>query len=191
MDTARLVHWIARKRGLLVGIPLVGTMLCFWGETERAAVIWPVGTMLVAAGFCVRVWAQRYIHWHVTGPGILATSGPYALVRNPLYVGNLLLVTGATVLSELVWMIPLMAAWWMAVHSITVRSEESRCTEKFGEPYRQYMAAVPRWFPRLHRRAATGSGAGDVWGPLWKESRCLLIILPYVLKEIVSGWLLF
>src|SRR5262245_7612719 len=72
--------WVARRRGLLLAIPLVFVAVCFWDELEIEALTWPLGTALVLAGYFVRVWAQRYIHWHVLGPGILATCGPYAMV---------------------------------------------------------------------------------------------------------------
>src|SRR4029079_4080633 len=76
------------------------------GETDGAAVM-VGGTLIVIAGQVLRLWGVRPIGTisrpRTTRYGPLMTAGPYAIVRNPLYVGNWLLWTGFSVWAAAVW----------------------------------------------------------------------------------------
>src|SRR6185503_13341978 len=71
------------------------------------------GPLLVAIGEGLRIWTVRHIgtisRTRTTRYGPLMTAGPYAIVRNPLYVGNWFLWSGFAVWSGLLWMLPI--AW--------------------------------------------------------------------------------
>lgn len=113
-----------------------------------------VGLALVVAGQAVRFWASGYIAKSES----LATSGPYSVVRNPLYVGSLLIACGYCAMAGgwIVWVvvIPL----YFAIHGSAVMWEERYLRSKFGEPFVEYCRRVPRWFPMAPAKGTYGGG---------------------------------
>jgi len=81
--------------------------------------------------------------------GPLIASGPFAYVRNPLYIGNILLWTGFAIAAHLVWVAPLVILLLALEYHAIVRWEEGLLAQRMGEPYARYMKDVPRWRPRL------------------------------------------
>lgn len=180
--------WFFRHRGVLVAPPLLVALLCFRGEVESHRLCWTLGTSLVLLGAALRVWAQEHLHHRLRLPMHLTTSGPYQFVRNPLYIGNTLIYLGATVTSELEWMIPLTLLWCLGIYSLVVRYEEAQLQEQYGEAYRRYQQEVPRWLPRLSGLYHLGFVNRFFWGSVAAEVHCLLILFPYLLKEVLSRY---
>ena len=85
------------------------------------------------------------------GGTYLIISGPFALVRNPLYVGNILLYTGIGIMSwSLFPYLQIAALLFFAVqYHFIVLEEEKYLKEKFGNSYKEYLRNVPRFFPRF------------------------------------------
>jgi protein-S-isoprenylcysteine O-methyltransferase Ste14 len=52
------------------------------------------------------VWAQKHLGYRLKITQSVPTAGPYALLRNPIYIGNTLVILGAVVMSEVLWMVP-------------------------------------------------------------------------------------
>lgn len=76
----------------------------------------------------------------------LVTSGPFAISRNPIYLGNTLVLIGLGVTLENVWFLPAaMAAAW-AVTVLAIRREEAHLAARFGATWDDYAGRVPRWF---------------------------------------------
>jgi protein-S-isoprenylcysteine O-methyltransferase Ste14 len=84
----------------------------------------------------------------IDAPRFIVRSGPYRWVRNPMYVANLLILTGEAVLFEsspiLVWA----GAMALAFHLFVVLYEEPSLADRFGAGYEEYRRTVPRWWPR-------------------------------------------
>jgi len=104
-----------------------------------------VGLVLVLAGLMTRSWAAGTLRKHKR----LVVRGPYALVRNPLYVGSFLMMAGfCLVLGD--WHTgclvigPMIGLYWLAV-----RDEEQILARFFPEEWPAYAARVPRFVPRL------------------------------------------
>ncbi len=135
------IGWI-RRRG---AVPFIfAALLLFW--FRRGELIWG-GILLVCAGEGLRLWAAG----HLRKDEVLTTSGPYAFVRNPLYIGSLAIATGfALMLGSSLLLFPLLAAFVLAYRAET-RREEKVLRQKFGAVFDQYRQAVPSWFPRLSR----------------------------------------
>jgi protein-S-isoprenylcysteine O-methyltransferase Ste14 len=174
-----------RRRGFLVSPPLIVALFCSSLETEMDYFIWPIGIGLAFAGMILRIWAQQHLRYRLKVKKCLTTTGPYSLVRNPIYVGNILMCLGATVTSELLWLVPIALFYWFGIYSIVVRYEERHLLEKYGEPYRRYLAEVPRWLPR-----AIGFRNFEILNKYFLSSiaaeiHCPFILLPYVFKELV------
>ncbi len=76
---------------------------------------------------------------------VLVTTGIFAYVRNPMYVGLALLVAGIAVALASDWTLVMLVVAALLVHFGVVRREERYLEAKFGEAYRRYMADVPRY----------------------------------------------
>jgi hypothetical protein len=70
--------------------------------------------------------------------------------RNPLYLGNFLILIGLAIVHNGWAMYFLALPFFVFAYSALVRSEEEYLAERFGEEYRAYAARVPRWWPVLH-----------------------------------------
>jgi protein-S-isoprenylcysteine O-methyltransferase Ste14 len=115
----------------------------------------PWALPLLAWGYLQYRLAGRYrLRLGGGGPGMetpperLVTSGPFALCRNPMYLGHLIFLAGLA-LSLGSWAgaaLALGTAVWL---QFRVRRDERRLAERFGEPYLQYRSRVKRWIPAL------------------------------------------
>jgi protein-S-isoprenylcysteine O-methyltransferase Ste14 len=102
------------------------------------------GVALVIFGLAVRSWAAGTLRKYKQ----LITTGPYALVRNPLYVGSFLMMAGFCTLlgdgwSLLVVFVPMVALYWLAV-----RDEEQLLAHLFPDQWAGYARCTPRFIPR-------------------------------------------
>lgn len=179
-------NWAYRYRGILMAPPYLFILLVFFGEWEQEHVIWPVGMSIFLVGVAVRVWAQIHLHYRLRVKKQLTTTGPYRFVRNPIYIANTTMLVGLTVISELVWFVPVMILWCAVVYSFVVRREESHLSDKYGTPYLEFMASTPRWVPSLvPLREARPITKGLLFPSLVAELHCSLLVFPFVGKEIV------
>jgi len=183
-----LLRMAFHGRVWLVSPPLVLAACCFHWETENTSITWPVGLALVLLGVALRVWAQEHIWFLPETPRHLATTGPYAFTRNPLYIANTLICLGATVISELLWVVPITLVWCAAVYSLAVLGEEQDLLAEYGKPYFEYMARTPRWVPKAIRLEKLQLRTEHLGRALAVEIACLLIVVPFVVKELVSSW---
>jgi len=83
-----------------------------------------------------------------TPPERLVTSGPFALCRNPMYLGHLIFLAGLA-LSLRSWAGAALALATAASLQLRVLRDERRLGERFGEPYLQYCSRVRRWIPAV------------------------------------------
>jgi protein-S-isoprenylcysteine O-methyltransferase Ste14 len=103
-----------------------------------------IGGAVALVGLAVRAWAAG----HIRKNSALATSGPYAYTRNPLYFGSFLLGLGFTIASGRWWLGLLFAALFLGIYFPVMRVEARTLAELFGEDYRAYARAVPLFSPR-------------------------------------------
>lgn len=113
-----------------------------------------IGGAIAVFGLALRAWAAG----HIRKNSQLATSGPYAFTRNPLYLGSFLLGLGFTVASGQWWLGLIFAALFLGIYLPVMRVEAQTLAELFGEDYKVYARSVPLFFPRLlpYRDAKTG-----------------------------------
>lgn len=79
----------------------------------------------------------------------LVTSGIFAHCRNPLYVGNILMLAGVGILSNSLLYMGLFIPFFLFVYQAIVLAEEAFLSRKFGAAYNAYCNRVARWLPRL------------------------------------------
>jgi protein-S-isoprenylcysteine O-methyltransferase Ste14 len=110
-----------------------------------------LGAAVAIAGGALAVAAER--RFKAAGTNVqpwrpslkLATDGVYARLRNPMYVGLMLLTGGIGIALASDWTLVLLLPTGLILHYGVVLREERYLEAKFGEPYRRYMAKVPRW----------------------------------------------
>jgi len=85
-------------------------------------------------------------------PRELVVAGLYRHVRNPQYVGVVLVVVGEALLTGMVVLFGYAALMAVGYHLFVRYYEEPTLGRLFGEPYARYREAVPRWLPRWHGR---------------------------------------
>jgi protein-S-isoprenylcysteine O-methyltransferase Ste14 len=98
----------------------------------------------ILAGLFVRSWAAGTLH----KKSALATTGPYALVRNPLYVGSFLMMAGFFPLVLAPWLMVLTAVPIAVIYALAVRDEERLMRIRFPDAWQRYVRSVPRFVPR-------------------------------------------
>jgi len=82
-------------------------------------------------------------------PARFVAIGPHRFVRNPMYVGDVLIILGEALLFESAAILVYAGVFWAAVHVLVVTLEEPRLRRRFGTSYELYCRRVPRWLPRL------------------------------------------
>ena len=101
------------------------------------------GLPLAILGEGIRTWSSGVIVKNRE----LATEGPYALVRNPLYVGSFVMGLGLAVMSGSPVLVALMAVLFPLVYGGLIRKEEKYLLGAYGQAFRDYCARVPRFVP--------------------------------------------
>ena len=152
-----------------------------------------LGNLLIVGGGLMRVYCALFIGgWKNQR---LAAVGPYALVRNPLYVGSLLATLGVGLVTASLTLSAMLFGFIMAYYSRTVAREEAYLEQQFGAEYLAYQRAVPRWLPPLGARLVSPP---EVTAKPRYVLNCIrditLVILAYPLCELVRvahlcGWL--
>lgn len=99
---------------------------------------------LVLAGECLRIWASG----HLEKTRALATGGPYAHSRNPLYLGSALMAVGVAVASASVAVVAAVVAYFLAFYPHVMREEAAFLRRRFGPEYEAWAAEVPLLGPR-------------------------------------------
>jgi protein-S-isoprenylcysteine O-methyltransferase Ste14 len=172
-------------RGSLAAVPVIFSSFCFVGEYENNFVIWPLGMLLFLAGWALRMWTQKHLGYRLKIKRSITTSGPYALVRNPIYIANTLVILGTVVMCEVLWMIPVTLLWCAMVYSLVVHYEEQHLAVTYGGKYLEYLAAVPRWLPRLARPSGNAPFSSSPRQILLAELHVALIIAAPLVKAFI------
>src|SRR2546426_3723651 len=104
-----------------------------------------IGAIVAFPGLALRAWASGYLRKNET----LATAGPYAYTRNPLYLGSFLIGLGFTIAAGRIILGLVFAALFVGIYVPVMRVESATLEELFGEKYCRYAQSVPIFFPRL------------------------------------------
>lgn len=122
---------------------IVGILLAVAGQCLRAAVI--------GLAYIKRGGVNKKIH-----ADTLVTGGLFSHCRNPLYIGNLLILAGILIIINNPWVYLLGGGFFLVSYSAIVRAEEQYLAGKFGRDYARYCSRVGRWTITLR-------GLGKTW----------------------------
>jgi protein-S-isoprenylcysteine O-methyltransferase Ste14 len=87
-------------------------------------------------------------------PTQLVIEGLYRHVRNPMYVGAVLILLGEVILFRSGWLLLYSAGLWSALHIFLVKFEEPQLIRRYGMDFIKYLETVPRWIPKIPVRDA-------------------------------------
>jgi protein-S-isoprenylcysteine O-methyltransferase Ste14 len=146
-----MAEWSQIARRIRVPLGFVLAVLYFWlaRPTWRSMAF---GAIVVVPGLLIRALASG----HVRKNESLATSGPYAYTRNPLYLGSLLMGVGFAVAARSWWVGVALIVMFFAIYVPVIRDEEAFLRRTFPE-FEEYARRVPRMLPGFTRaRGASG-----------------------------------
>jgi protein-S-isoprenylcysteine O-methyltransferase Ste14 len=132
---------------LRVPLGFVAGALYLWAATRSSWLTWrsvAVGGLVALVGLLIRAWAAG----HIVKNDRLATTGPYAHTRNPLYFGSFLLAAGCALAVH--WgLLLVVAAFWIAVYVPVIRREREHVRSLYPAEYAEWERHVPSFVPRL------------------------------------------
>lgn len=148
----------ARQMVDLPPVWLVGFILLVWlqvwafpGATYPHAILTVLGGVLFWGGIALMLWAILAFRAHNTSvvphqmPRTIITSGPFARSRNPIYLGDVM-VLGGVILSKGAWpSVILLPVFIMILSRRFIAPEEARMKQNFGAEFDQYVEKTPRW----------------------------------------------
>jgi len=122
---------------------LVGALVALLARPTTLSLL--VGLPLALVGEAARLWASG----HIEKTRCLATGGPYAHSRNPLYFGSLLIALGVAVACWSPWVVLAVALYFLAFYPNVMREEAAFLARKFPVEYAAWERQVPLFWPRL------------------------------------------
>ena len=137
--------------GAIAAAVMLGYVYPLGGMLPVGILVRIIGALLLLAGIGFDSAAMREMRRHRANilphraATALVTSGPFALSRNPIYLGNTLVLTGAALLFGSLWLLPAAAAAAVAVTELAIRREEAHLAAQFGEAWKAYAERTPRW----------------------------------------------
>ena len=151
-----MAEWSRVARRIRVPLGFAFAVLYLW----LARPTWRflgIGSVLILAGLVIRALASG----HVRKNEALATTGPYAYTRNPLYLGSLLIGIGFALAARSWWVGCVLVVMFLAIYIPVIRGEEKFLREKFPE-FEEYARRVPRMLPRLTAAQSEESGGFSI-----------------------------
>lgn len=139
--------WSKIARRIRVPLGFAFAVVYLW----RAQPAWTslvAGCVFIAAGLALRAWASGHLRKNTE----LTTTGPYAYVRNPLYMGSVILAAGFALAARDEWLWAAMCAFFVAFYFPVILAEEAWLRANFSE-YGDYARRVPRLLPPWGRAA--------------------------------------
>ncbi len=177
-------------------IPLV-LLLLFFSKPYQPIIYF--GFILLTMGEICRIWAVRYAGGRTrttkVGAPSLCTSGSFAYVRNPLYLGNMIIYSGVVLIAggpKVWWMIGITLLFFIIQYSLIVSLEQETLTKLFGKEYLTYCENVPALIPRLtpwkHRLTQEPLSFNKVFKPEKNTilNILLILILIFIRSQIPS-----
>lgn len=171
-------------------IPFLLVMIAF---AEPTVATLAVGFAIALLGESIRFWGVSICGSETRTTGVvgatnLITDGPFGHVRNPLYVGNILMYVGVAVMSNALvpYLVAVVFVWFVLQYHLIVSREEEHLRTAFGPEYDTYLKNVPRFLPRItkyqgehafHREADLSRGLQSEMRTLQGFAAVIVLIL--------------
>jgi protein-S-isoprenylcysteine O-methyltransferase Ste14 len=150
-------------------------------EGTSTLLLWIVGFLLMLSGIAFRIYTAGYLQGKHTTTTIIAdymcTSGPFAYIRNPLYLGNFVIGLSLAVAFNEWYGYLVFAIHYIGVYTILISYEEKFMAEKFGAAFAEYRAQTRRFIPRLKPFKGSSRITPDFKVGFWSEKYYFLLLL--------------
>ena len=178
---------VAKRLRLPLGFVLGSTYLVFARPTLLTLA---VGGTIALLGVIVRAWASG----HISKNERLATTGPYAHTRNPLYFGSFLIAAGFAIAAH--WaLLLLVVAFFVLIYAPTMQRERANIAGRFPEAYEAYAANVPAFVPRPTPWKATHPDEEEGFSfelymkhGEWKAALTYVLVIAWLIYRTVTGF---
>ena len=134
---------LAKRLRLPLGFAIAALYLYLTPTPSTTPLTLAVGAGIALVGVLIRGWASG----HIMKNDRLATTGPYAHTRNPLYFGSFLIGAGFAIAAH--WsLLLLVVAFWALIYAPTMERERANIRGRFPDAYAEYERNVPAFIPR-------------------------------------------
>ena len=174
---------IAQKLRVPLGTVLGFVFLIFMHPSRSS--LW-TGGLIAFGGGAIRIWAAG----HIEKGKVLAQGGPYALTRNPLYLGSFLMALGVLIAGQGYWLLLPFGLFFLAVYYPVMKAEEQELLQGYGEEFVRYSRRVPLFFPSI--RLCSGPSSMFLWSRVRRNrehrtfAALLLTVTILILKGIIQ-----
>lgn len=175
-------------------IPFLVLMLFYQNPNIWSIII---GLVIAILGELIRIWAVSWAGSETRTTGHLAgtflvISGPFAYVRNPLYIGNILIYSGLGVMSFALfpYLQVLGLIFFILQYNIIIKEEENFLKKTYGKDYEDYCSEVRRFLPRTKPYKSNKLAQPDFsWSEGLKSEKRSLQAFGFVALTIIALWL--
>lgn len=175
-------------------IPLAVIILYF---AHKGGTAWFPGVLLVIFGELLRLASVRHAgggtRTRKVGARKLCTTGPFAHVRNPIYLGNMMICCGAVLIAgggKILIMLVITASFFALQYGLIISREEQALAKLFGPAYEEYKGGVPRLLPRFRRRKKEPGSTPLPWLKAVKmDKRTIQTILGFLAVLVIRVYL--
>lgn len=166
-----MASWESIAQKIRVPVSRLGVVVVpFLHPTWRSLAL---GGAVAGVGALIRLWAAG----HIDKGKALATEGPYAMTRNPLYLGSLIMTLGILIAGRAYWFLLPFGVIYLVLYIPAMKREEQELFQGYGESFLEYARRVPMFFPRLRPVAATSGSF--LWSRVKRnrEHRHLMVLV--------------
>ncbi len=166
-----MASWEKIAQRIRVPVSRLGVVVLFFLHPTWQSLA--LGGMVAGIGASIRLWAAGYID---KGKA-LATEGPYAMTRNPLYLGSLIMTLGILIAGRAYWLLLPFGIIYIALYFPVMKREEQELYQGYGTDFLEYARRVPMFLPRL--RPAGVPSSSFLWSRVKRnrEHRHLMVLV--------------
>jgi protein-S-isoprenylcysteine O-methyltransferase Ste14 len=146
------------------------------------------GLAFILLGQIFRLSARGFKSEHSRQGHLLIEGGPYALVRNPMYLGILLIGFGIVLILFQWWLMCLFIAVFILRYLLLMLEEEKKLAARFGDLYQNYRRAVPRIFPTLNKASTVNIAEYLPIKPPWIKRELSTMATLLFIALILEAW---
>jgi len=164
------------RQGMAVVLILVFAL------TARPSVLsTAVGMPIAFAGMLVRLYASGFVMKNKE----LATEGPYAVVRHPLYTGNILLLLGFSIAGATLWALPLAVLFFWLYYPPAIEYEDRKLRRLFGAQWDEWARSVPALVPDVRKARRMRGGSWSLAKSMRQNGEIIIVIYVLICMWIV------
>jgi len=141
---------LAQKTRVPAGTALGIFFLLLMHPSVRS--LW-IGGLIALGGSLLRLWAAG----HIEKGRILTRGGPYALTRNPLYLGSFFMALGIIIAGQGYWLLLPFGVFFAVFYWPVMKAEEQELLNGYGETFVEYSKSVPLFWPGFRKPCSGAS----------------------------------